>query len=731
MVARNRSLKNQTKEIIKSDEDEAIKTTKGFFRKYFSFRSKIAQRIYIFVFSAVAIAAMLSYNYTPNIGIELGKPSPRNIKANKSIQFEDVAKTEEDKNKNEAQVEDVYVYDPEVLNGKEGVLYQVKYFYLLSLIVQKSDGKTIEEKVAYLTNLFGSTYTESVVSSALNLSIDENNLLMQETQNIVKEIMKEKIKPTEVDFVKNGVDKLVQQDKKIDTRNIPLAVEVLKNNIKATAVFDPAATEKAKKDARLATPPHMISVLEGQTIVSEGEIVNEDDIAVLQKLGLLEKEINWKRYIFISSVSLVIVFMLGFYIYKFSSSIYNNTRKVLIISVLLVIFTAIIKLLTTLSVIHLNLWNYLFPIMAASMICTIIFDLRMGIVITICLALFAGIATNLDFSIALAYLAGGIFSTYLVSNISQRSEVMKSGFISSLILAFLFLTINLVSGNPTSIALYTMLGVLNGIICAILTIGLLPFIESTFKIVTAMGLLELSHTDQPVLKEMLISAPGTYNHSLLVGHLAENAAKAIGADSLLVKVAALYHDLGKLRRPEYFVENQSNLENVHDKLNPSMSKNIIANHIRDGIEDAIKNKIPRKVIQVISQHHGTSLMTYFYEKQKDKETIKTSNGSSELMKSHFRYQTRKPQSKEAAVLMLADSAEAAVRSIDEITPKKIEQMVNYIIDNKIKDGQLNESDVTLKEISMIRSSLIDGLISIYHSRIAYPGTDLKVAGDSQ
>jgi putative nucleotidyltransferase with HDIG domain len=731
MVARNRNLKNQTKEIIKSDEDEAIKTPKGFFRKYFSFRSKIAQRIYIFVFSAVAIAAMLSYNYTPNIGIELGKPSPRNIKANKSIQFEDVAKTEEDKNKNEAQVEDVYVYDPEVLNGKEGVLYQIKYFYLLSLIVQKSTGKTIEEKVAYLTNLFGSTYPESVVSSALNLSIDENNLLMQETQNIAKEIMKEKIKPTEVDFVKNGVDKLVQQDKKIDTKNILLAAEVLKNNIKGTAVFDPAATEKAKKDARLVTPPHMVSVLEGQTIVSEGEIVNEDDIILLQKLGLLEKEINWKRYIFISSISLVIVFMLGFYIYKFSSSIYNNTRKVLIISVLLVIFTAIIKLLTTLSVIHLNLWNYLFPIMAASMICTIIFDLRMGIVITICLALFAGIATNLDFSMALAYLAGGIFSTYLVSNISQRSEVMKSGFISSLILAFLFLTINLVSGNPTSIALYTMLGVLNGIICAILTIGLLPFIESTFKIVTAMGLLELSHTDQPVLKEMLISAPGTYNHSLLVGHLAENAAKAIGADSLLVKVAALYHDLGKLRRPEYFVENQSNLENVHDKLNPSMSKNIIANHIRDGIEDAIKNKIPRKVIQVISQHHGTSLMTYFYEKQKDKETIKASNGSSELMKSHFRYQTRKPQSKEAAVLMLADSAEAAVRSIDEITPKKIEQMVNYIIDNKIKDGQLNESDVTLKEISMIRSSLIDGLISIYHSRIAYPGTDLKVAGDSQ
>ena len=203
---------------------------------------------------------------------------------------------------------------------------------------------------------------------------------------------------------------------------------------------------------------------------------------------------------------------------------------------------------------------------------------------------------------------------------------MKGGFISSLILGFLFFTINLFSSQPATIALYTALGVLNGIICAVLTIGLMPFLESVFKIVTAMGLLELSHTDQPLLKEMLIKAPGTYNHSLLVSHLSENAAKAIDADSLLVKVAALYHDLGKLKRPEYFYENQGNMENVHDKLNPSMSKNIIASHLRDGIDIAIKNKIPRRVIRVISQHHGTSLMSYFYEKQKDRETIKTSNG---------------------------------------------------------------------------------------------------------
>ncbi|MBM3707896.1 MAG: HDIG domain-containing protein [Actinobacteria bacterium] len=731
MIARSKTLKSKTKEIIKSGEQKNLKSPKGFFSKYLSLKSMIGQRIYIFIFTVFAVAAILSYSYTPDMGIEIGRPSPRTIKANKNIQFEDVAKTEEDRDKNEAQVPEVYVYDPEVLNGGEGALFKIKYFYLLSKIVQQKQERSFEEKVSYLTNLFGGIYPESVIKSALSLGTASNMQLMEKTLNLSKEIMGESIKPTEVDFIKNMVSEIVQSDDDIEVTNKSLVTAVLQNNIEPTAVFDPEATEKAKAGARLNTPPHMITIIEGQRIISEGEVVDNEDIMILRKLGLLEVEINWVRYLYIFLIALVMTFLVGFYLQRFAASAYNNIRKVLIVSVFLIIFTAIIKGLTTLSTIHLNLWNYLFPIIAASMLTTIIFDTKFGIVITICLSIFAGIVTNMDFSITLAYLVSGIFSTYLVSNVSQRSGIMRSGFISALILAFLFFVISLFRGQPTTIALYTILGVLNGLICAVLTIGLLPFIESVFKIVTAMGLLELSHTDQPKLKEMLIKAPGTYNHSLLVAHLGENAAKAIGADFMLVKVAALYHDLGKLRRPEYFYENQVNMENIHDRLNPSMSKNIIANHIRDGIEDAIKNRIPRRVIQIISQHHGTSLMTYFYEKHKDRELIRTSNGTSGLVESHFRYQTRKPQSKEAAVLMLSDSVEAAVRSIEEITPKKIEQMVNYIVDSKIKDGQLNEADITLREINIIRQSLIDGLISIYHSRIVYPGSDLIAVGSSQ
>jgi len=725
MIARNKKIKNTTKDIINSDRNGS-QQSEGFFSKYLSFRSLVARRIYISFFTFALLAGMLSYQYQPNIGITLGEPSPRTLKANKTIEFEDIDKTEEDRNKNEAEVEDIYVYDIEKLNGEEGALYQVRYFYLLSGIVAKSDDKIFEEKVDYLTNLLGNTYEESIISEVLLLNPEERSELSRETEDIAREVMKEKITPAQLDFVLEGIPEMVDDTEGISLKDKDIAISVLQNNIQATAVFDPVATSEAREEARLNTPPHMVSIAEGQNIVFEGEIVNEDDILILNKLGLLEIEFSWTRYVYISFMTLAILVLFGFYIYRFNFKVFNNSRKLLLLAIFLVIFTALIKLLTTLSSVHLNLWNYLFPVIAASMLTTIIFDSRLGIIMTISLATFVGIAAEFDFNMALAYMIGGIFATYLVSNVSQRLQVMRAGFISSLILGFLFLATNLIAGEPSSLALYTILGVLNGIVCAILTIGILPFVESSFNIVTAMGLLELSHTDQPLLKRMLIEAPGTYNHSLLVGHLAENSAKAIGADSLLVKVAALYHDLGKLKRPEYFYENQSNLENVHDKLNPSMSKNVIASHVKDGIEVAIKNKIPRRVISIIAQHHGSSLLSYFYEKQKDKSMITTMDVDIQNLKGHFRYQARKPQSKEAAILMLADSAEAATRSIEDMTPKKIEQMVDYIIDNKIKDGQLDESDITLREISIIKKTLLEGLISIYHSRISYPDSNSKV-----
>ncbi len=711
MISKNNRFKNKTAQIINSENG-------GSKRSWFF--SPLAKRIYIFVLTLVAVTAMLSYDFTPGVEVEAGRPAPRTIKANRNLEFEDPVKTEEHMLRNEAAVEDIFAYDADALTGENGTLYNIRYFFNLAGIVKRKTDRTFEEKVDYLNNLTGNRYSATVLSQALRLNVEERELLSNETQNIARDVMRQAIRPTELEMAKEEAADMVREERAIPTGYTSLAISVLEQNMQPTAVFDPEATERARLEARMDTPPAMVTILEGQTIVYEGEIVSSEDIAILQRLGLTERDFNWGHFLYILFIAFTVLFLFGFYIHKFNRQVYDNIKKLLLIAIIVVVFTGAIKVLTVLASIHLPLWNYLFPVIAAAMLCTIIFDSRIAIMLSIAMAVFLGIATDFNFSIAIAYLLGAIFSTYLVSNISQRSTVMRAGFISALMLGFLFLTINLMGGEVQNIALYTMLGILNGIICAIVTIGLLPFVESTFNIVTAMGLLELSHTDQPLLKELLISSPGTYNHSLLVGHLAENAAKSIGADALLVKVAALYHDLGKMKRPEYFYENQADIENIHDRLNPSMSRNIIANHIKDGTAVAIKNKIPKKVVEIISQHHGNSVISYFYEKQKGIDAIRTANGKTNGLKGHFRYPSRKPQSKEAAVLMLADSTEAAIRSIDKMTPKRIEQMVNDIVEDKINDGQLSEANITLKEIDKVRKNLIDGLISIHHSRITYP-----------
>lgn len=718
-------LKDQTKEII---NPESFKNNPdNFFSKYFSFKSSFAKRLYLFVLTFVVIVGFLSYNFTPDLGIKLGAASPKTVKANKSIGFEDTVKTEEDRNKREVEVEDVYNYDTQVLNGDEGVLYQIRYFFQLAKIVSKKDFKTIEEKVEYLSGLTGNDYSDENLKAALLLDFQENSLLMDETLNLAKTILKENIKPNDVDSKKVEATKIVEGDSLVKLSEKALIVNILQKNIKPTAIFDPVATENARKKAREETPPYIVTVTEGQTVINEGDIVNENDILILTRLGMLNKGFNWKIFAFISLINIVVLLLFYIYVYKFNKNIFNNIKKLLIISTIIIIFVALIKLFTILSSLHLNLWVYLFPMMAASMLCSIIFDTRVGIILSLILAVNFGIAANFDYQLALIYFLGAIFATFMVSNVSQRNSIMRGGFFSSLFLAFLFFTANLIGGDFRTIALYTILGVVNGVVSAIITIGLLPFIESSFRIVTAMGLLELSHTDQPLLKELLINAPGTYNHSLLVSHLAESCANAIGADALLVKVAALYHDLGKMKRPEYFYENQLNVENIHNKLNPSMSKNIIANHIKDGVEIAIKNNIPKKVIEVISQHHGNSVITYFYKKQKDMETVRLLSPNTEaIMEGHFRYPAKKPQTREAAILMLADTSEAAVRSIEKITPKKIEQMVKDIVKSKIADEQLSEADITIREINIVKNTLIDGLMSIYHSRISYRDAGLKL-----
>ncbi len=389
--------KYKTKKIInpvisKNDPD-------NFFSKYFSFRSSSGKRLYLFALTFILIVGILSYNFTPDLGIKLGEASPKTIKANKSIGFEDTVKTEEDRNRREIEVEDVYNYDTEVLNGTEGVLYQIRYFFQLVKIVSKKNFETIEEKIDYLSNLTQNEYSDENLKAALLLDFEENSLIMNETINVAKVIMKENIKPNDVDGKKIEAVKIVDINSKIKSSIKPLVVSVLQKNIKPTAIFDPDATENARKQARLSTPPHIVNIAEGQAVINEGDIVNGDDIIVLTKLGLLNKGFNWKIFAFIALINIVVLFLFYAYIYKFNKNIFNNVKKLLITSTIIIIFIVLAKLFTILTSLHLNLWVYLFPLVAASMLCSIIFDAKIGIMMSMILAVNFGISANFDYQL--------------------------------------------------------------------------------------------------------------------------------------------------------------------------------------------------------------------------------------------------------------------------------------------------------------------------------------------
>lgn len=331
---------------------------------------------------------------------------------------------------------------------------------------------------------------------------------------------------------------------------------------------------------------------------------------------------------------------------------------------------------------------------------------------------FLGFILKLDSSVITMYIISGSIGALASMKQDQRYNIMLSGSIIGIVNLLASGSINLARGlggiESISTAVYIFL---NGIISAVITLGSLPLWENVFLILTPLKLLELSNPNQPLLKKFLLEAPGTYHHSILVGNLAENAAETIAANPLIARVGAYYHDVGKMERPYYFGENQFGIGNPHDKLQAMQSVKIITSHTRDGIKIGKEYKLPKEIIDIIEEHHGNTMVAYFYYKYKEE------NPDIKIFADEFRYKGRKPQTKEAAIIMLADSTEAAVRSIKELTHDKIKDMVTKVVQGKLDDGQLNECDITLKEIQLVIDAFINVLTGIHHDRIEYPSME--------
>ena len=499
--------------------------------------------------------------------------------------------------------------------------------------------------------------------------------------------------------------------------------EAAKNAIKQLVVtlvkpnyfYDEEATARLKEEAENSITPVLIK--KNQTIVKEGDPVNANQLEILSELGYLsESGFNALPYsglvVAVLSIHLIIVF----YLMRFYKVIYEDTKKIALIFLLMNLALALARVMVIIS-------PFIVPYTFLPMLLTILVKKRVGQSLALYSAVFLSIVTGFNVQVLLLLMLTSILSVIFINKVEERNDILKSSFYISVVTFVVSLSLGFLLSNSVTDSIRNSLFAASGVILSgILVIGFLPLIENTFNVVTEIKLLELANPNHPLLKRLQMEAPGTYHHSIMVGNLAEAAAEELHANSILLRVAAYYHDIGKLSRPQFFKENQIGSKNPHDEISPNLSTLIIINHVKIGLEMAEKAKLPQEIKDLIAQHHGTTLVKYFYLTMKN-----NAEDPDSVKEEDYRYPGPKPKTREAGIMMLADSVEAAVRSISDPTQGKVEAMVYKIFKDKLEDGQLDECDITFSDVSKIRKNFLKTFGSIYHERIEYPEDKRKKA----
>ncbi|MEP0828268.1 MAG: HDIG domain-containing protein [bacterium] len=462
-------------------------------------------------------------------------------------------------------------------------------------------------------------------------------------------------------------------------------------------------------------------VAAGEVIVRAGSRITPRQEKILEamyrQMESLARDEGWMGPFLpvLARLLLIIVafLILYLYLYHFHNQIYVSNPKIL---ALLLIY-GLELLLIYLIGIKLNLSIYLFPVAIFSILVTILFDAEIGTFNTFILALLLGILHRFNFSIVLTTIIIGTVACYSTQRVRHRNEFFRSIlYLSITYLALIYLIESFKVSPPSDMLNLMGYGLANAILSPLLTIGILPLFESLFGFTTDITLLELSDLNRPLLKRLSLEAPGTYHHSIIVGSLAEAGAKAIEANALLARVGAYYHDIGKMEIPEYFVENQLGIKSKHDKLTPTMSAIVLASHVKKGRIMGEEADLPDEVLNFIEEHHGTMTMTYFLNKAKEL-------GIENANEDDFRYPGPRPRTKETAIVMLADTVEAASRTLAEPKPARIANLVQKIINDRIQSGELEECPLTLKDLAQIKEAFVQILIGVFHYRIEYPKKD--------
>ncbi len=515
---------------------------------------------------------------------------------------------------------------------------------------------------------------------------------------------------------------------RIDVRRtiVNLALDL----IDPTLGFNQIETKTRREAARREVSPLYYNMKKGEIIIREGARITDATLVKLRALSSLkqQKNIFWSisGYFFLIFITLAVLYRFAAKSLAAGAPAKIKHIDLLFIATTFILTFVLIKFSAAgakilgkdFTALSMDVYFYAIPFSFAAMVISIVHTPRLAALCSIIIALFSGYVLEGRVQFFIYSFLSSIVAAQEVAHCRERKTVIRAGLIVGGINALLIFCFAIISGEllQMSTAAQAACGVLSGILAAVLATGFVPITEMIFNYTTDVKLLELADLNQPLLRRLLITAPGTYHHSILVGILAEAAAESINANPLLARVSSYYHDIGKIKKPLYFVENQKAGENKHDKLLPSMSSLIITSHLKDGIELAKKSRLGQPIMDIISQHHGTSIINYFYQKAKEAGE----HSREPVSDKDFRYPGPKPQTKEAGIVMLADAVQATSKTLAEPTPARIQNMVQRIINSIFVDGQLDECELTLKDLHLIAGSFNRILNGIFHSRIDYP-----------
>lgn len=661
--------------------------------------------------------------FVAKLHLVVGEPSPQLITAPRDKDIEDKEKYSQDQDAAAKAVQAVYKPDNEYLSqlakdlekafaalreaaattGDESVritkLQQTQPFTVLAKGILVSLMKTSPDALAAAEQIGGNIILNRARNGDTGARTDSD-----------VEPLREK---TKSDINKSGLQ---------DDAKVFFEAFVDQKVTRPTLTVDEETTEKLRAVARTVMKKDVIRYKANQKIVGAGEIVDEKVYQVLAEYGLINSSNTWKSASGIALIVLIGIGTIWIYLLQYRRDILPLFNRVVLIGLTMFLVLAIGR-----GVISLNLGGpefnslsgVLIPVAWATMTIAILIGVDVALLVAVVLAIFVAIlvdptlSTSFGLQTGIVALFGGFVGVYSVSHLSQRSDLARAGLFVSAVNVLMVSAIALTTGMRLSVWLGGLiLGTVNGVASSFLTVGALHWFESGFKITSSVRLLELSNPNRPLLKRLLMEAPGTYHHSILVGNLAEAAAEAVYADATLVRVGSMYHDIGKLKRPYFFIENQFTQDNPHDKIAPTLSSLIIISHVKDGLELAKENKLPQQIQDIISQHHGDGLVSFFYRKALEE--------NDEVPEESFHYEGPKPQTKEAALVALADNVEAAVRSMKQPTPGRVEGLVRKIVKDKLNDGQLDQCDLTFQDLDRIAIAFVRVLSGIFHSRVEYP-----------